>query len=74
MQPIRIYLALQVFDDRRVMFRRWSPDGTPRRQYEAQSIEAFRWLHGAGMPEWHRECDPNRQPIPDSYPFSTEDL
>lgn len=53
----RIYLALQVFADGRVMFRRWSPDAevVPGGQYQRQNIDAFRWLHACGMPEWDQE-------------------
>ena len=52
----KIYLTLQVFKDGRVMFRRWSPDaeaGTPPGGlYQTQTLDAFQWLHFAGMPVW----------------------
>jgi hypothetical protein len=53
---MRIYLALQVFKDGRIMFRRWTPDnasGAPSGgAFQAQTLDAFQWLHCAGMPVW----------------------
>jgi hypothetical protein len=60
---VNIYLALQVFSDGRVMFRRWSPDcqtvHIPGGTFQKQTIEAFRWLHAAGMPEWDQGPNPS---------------
>ena len=57
---MNIYLTLQEFKDGRVMFRRWvvgyTPDGDIWRtpscggSYQKQTMEAFMWLHNAGMP------------------------
>jgi hypothetical protein len=52
---IRIFLALQEFADGRVMFRRYSPDvegHLPGGTFQRQTIQAFGWLHYAGMPLW----------------------
>lgn len=59
---IRIYLALQEFDDGRVMFRRWSPDSEtiPGGHFQKQTLQAFQWLmeqswNFPDFPQWPHE-------------------
>jgi len=54
---ICIFLALQEFEDGRVMFRRYAFDGEtglevqpPGGAFQKQTISAFKWLHEAGLP------------------------
>lgn len=55
---ICIFLALQEFEDGRVMFRRFAFDGEtgadvlqpPGGAFQKQTLSAFKWLHEAGMP------------------------
>lgn len=55
---ICIFLALQEFEDGRVMFRRFAFDGEtgadvlqpPGGAFQKQTLSAFKWLHEAGLP------------------------
>ena len=55
---ICIFLALQEFEDGRVMFRRFAYDGEtgldvspmPGGAFQKQTLSAFQWLHAAGLP------------------------
>lgn len=54
---ICIFLALQEFEDGRVMFRRYAFDGEtgeevqpPGGAFQKQTLLAFEWLHSAGLP------------------------
>ena len=55
---ICIFLALQEFEDGRVMFRRFAYDGetgrdvspVPGGAFQKQTLAAFHWLHAAGLP------------------------
>ena len=55
---ICIFLALQEFEDGRVMFRRFAFDGetgadvapTPGGAFQKQTMAAGKWLHEAGLP------------------------
>lgn len=54
---ICVFLALQQFEDGRVMFRRYAFDGetgeevqAPGGAFQKQTMQAFTWLHAAGMP------------------------
>lgn len=55
---ICIFLALQEFEDGRVMFRRFAFDGetgadvspVPGGAFQKQTLAAFQWLHSAGLP------------------------
>ena len=69
---MNIYLTLQEFKDGRVMFRRWEQVPTLTTadwqtpssggSYQKQTMEAFMWLHNAGMPMAPEE-------IPSTTPF-----
>lgn len=60
---MNIYLALQTIKDSRVYFRRWSPDcmsgSIPGGVFQKQTIDAFMWLHKAGMPVFEEGPNPS---------------
>lgn len=75
---ICIFLALQEFEDGRVMFRRFAYDGetgfdvspVPGGAFQKQTLSAFQWLHAAGLPVAHDgEVNTTTVPMQITNPF-----